>query len=83
MINIHKLKDKKILVTGGAGFIGSNICDELIKLDCKVISLDNFSTGKIDNINHLLNNKNFKARTLKILREISRTLIYVRNLLLM
>jgi len=60
MINIHKLKDKKILVTGGAGFIGSNICDELIKLGCKVISLDNFSTGKIDNINHLLNNKNFK-----------------------
>ena len=60
MSNIHKLKDKKILVTGGAGFIGSNICDELIKLGCKVISLDNFSTGKIDNINHLLNNKNFK-----------------------
>ena len=49
----------KILVTGGAGFIGSNICDALIEKGVKVTCLDNFSTGKKDNIKHLLNNHNF------------------------
>lgn len=41
----------KILVTGGAGFIGSNIVDELIKLGHNVFVIDNLSTGKIENIN--------------------------------
>lgn len=36
---------KSILVTGGAGFIGSNLIKNLIKLDCKIVSLDNYSTG--------------------------------------
>jgi len=49
-----KLSNSKILVTGGAGFIGSNLCEELLKYNCKVICLDNFSTGKIENIIHLL-----------------------------
>lgn len=52
-------KNTKILVTGGAGFIGSNICDALIDKGVNVICLDNFSTGKRDNIKHLLNNPNF------------------------
>ncbi len=43
------------IVTGGAGFIGSNLVDELVKLNHKVIVIDNFSTGKIDNIIHLKN----------------------------
>lgn len=45
-------KNKKILITGGAGFIGSHIAEELIKYDAQVTILDNFSTG---NINNLLN----------------------------
>jgi len=53
------LFDKKILVTGGAGFIGSNLCDELINLGNKVICLDNFATGKRNNIEKLLENSNF------------------------
>lgn len=46
----------KILVTGGAGFIGSNLCDALIKEGHTVTCLDNFSTGHIENISHLLDN---------------------------
>ena len=53
------LFNKTILVTGGAGFIGSNLCDELINLGNKVICLDNFSTGKRNNIEKLLENSNF------------------------
>ena len=48
-----------ILVTGGAGFIGSNICDYLISFGVKVRCLDNFSTGRKRNINHLIRDKNF------------------------
>lgn len=50
----------KILVTGGAGFIGSNLCEKLLELGHKVTCLDNFSTGKKENINQLLINTNFK-----------------------
>lgn len=47
---------KKILVTGGAGFIGSNLCEHLINKGFEVVCLDNFSTGHIRNIQHLINN---------------------------
>ena len=54
-----KLINKKILVTGGAGFIGSNLCEELLRLGNQVSCLDNFSTGKRENITLLLNNTDF------------------------
>lgn len=50
----------KILVTGGAGFIGSNLCEELLKLDHSVVCLDNFATGYIHNIEPFFENRNFK-----------------------
>ena len=50
---------KKILVTGGAGFIGSHLCKELIDTDNIVYCIDNLITGKKDNIKYLLKNKNF------------------------
>jgi len=51
---------RKILVTGGAGFIGSNLCEELLEVSNEVVCLDNFSTGKMENILHLLKRKNFR-----------------------
>ena len=49
----------KVLVTGGAGFIGSNICDKLLENGASVICLDNFMTGRRINIAHLGSNPNF------------------------
>ena len=51
---------KKILVTGGAGFLGSHLCDELLSLGNDVICLDNFYTGSKNNIYHLLDHKKFE-----------------------
>lgn len=50
---------KNVLVTGGAGFIGSHLCDELVKTS-KVICIDDFSTGNEKNIDHLLAESNFE-----------------------
>lgn len=55
-INLTK---KRILVTGGAGFIGSNLCEALIYLGNEVVCLDNFAMGKKENISHLLPEENF------------------------
>lgn len=49
-----------VLVTGGAGFIGSNLCDTLVANGNQVSCLDNFATGKKENIEHLLKLPNFK-----------------------
>ena len=51
---MENLKNKKVLVTGGAGFIGSHLVDRLINLGAKVIVLDNLVSGKIENIKHNL-----------------------------
>ena len=48
-----------ILVTGGAGFLGSHLCDRLINEGHKVICLDNYFTGRKENINHLIDNPSF------------------------
>ena len=53
-------KDSTILVTGGAGFIGSNLCDHLLSQGHRVVCLDSFITGKPENIQHQFNNPNFK-----------------------
>lgn len=55
--------NSKILVTGGAGFIGSNLCEALINLGHHVTCLDNFATGKMENIQSLLSHPEFKLIT--------------------
>lgn len=54
-----KLNNKRILVTGGAGFIGSNLCEELLSLGAIVTCLDNFATGFRENLTECLKNPNF------------------------
>ena len=51
---------KRVLVTGGAGFIGSFLCESLIKEGNYVICCDNFYTGNKDNLKRINNNKNFE-----------------------
>jgi UDP-glucuronate decarboxylase len=51
---------KRILVTGGAGFIGSHLCERLLQEGHEVICVDNFYTGTKDNIKHLMNNPYFE-----------------------
>jgi len=58
-----KITHSKILVTGGAGFIGSNLCRDLLKHNNQVTCLDNFSTGKKENIEPFLKDKNFNLIT--------------------
>lgn len=53
-------ENKKILITGGAGFIGSHLCKALIKKQHYIICLDNLLTGSINNVSELLDNPNFE-----------------------
>lgn len=60
MDNQRQIKNSNVLVTGGAGFIGSNLIDALMNQNNQVVCLDNFSTGKRKNIEHHLGNIHFK-----------------------
>ena len=53
------LTNKKLLITGGAGFIGSNLIEYFLKNNNEVVCLDNLSTGHKKNINPFMDNKNF------------------------
>jgi UDP-N-acetylglucosamine/UDP-N-acetylgalactosamine 4-epimerase len=54
------LKDSRVLVTGGAGFIGSNLVESFLQSGNRVVCLDNFSTGKRKNVENFLDNPKFK-----------------------
>jgi UDP-N-acetylglucosamine 4-epimerase len=60
MSEYQKIQNTKVLVTGGAGFIGSNLCEDLLKYNNEVVCLDNFSTGHKHNILAFLSNTNFR-----------------------
>jgi len=57
---MNLLTGKRVLVTGGAGFIGSSLCHDLLERDNEVVCLDNFATGKRENISDLKGNPRFK-----------------------
>ncbi len=57
---MNLLTGKRVLVTGGAGFIGSSLCHDLLERDNEVVCLDNFATGKKENISDLKGNPRFR-----------------------
>ena len=61
-MNLETLQKKKILVTGGAGFIGSHLCERLLAQGADVLCVDNFFTGQKANISQLLANPNFEIQ---------------------
>ena len=50
---------EKVLITGGAGFIGSHLCDHFLRQGCEVVCVDNLLTGSLDNIAHMMPNEKF------------------------
>jgi len=72
-----RINDKKVLVTGAAGFIGSNLAENLLEIGSEVIGIDNFFNGRIENLEDALKFKNFQffkgdIRDLNFLLEILR-----------
>jgi UDP-N-acetylglucosamine/UDP-N-acetylgalactosamine 4-epimerase len=63
MSDYPRITHKRVLVTGGAGFIGSNLCEDLLKYDNQVVCLDNFSTGRVENIKDFRSDKQFTLIT--------------------
>ena len=57
---MSRFQTKRVLVTGGAGFLGSHLCERLLSRNCDVLCADNFFTGSKDNIRHLLGNPHFE-----------------------
>ena len=72
---------KTVLITGGAGFIGSHLCEALLDKKFRVICMDNFITGDKKNVEHLMQNKNFKLITHDISKhiELDESVDYVLN----
>ena len=57
---MHISNRKRVLVTGGAGFLGSHLCERLLSDGCDVLCLDNFYSGTKDNVSHLIGNPHFE-----------------------
>ena len=53
---------RRVVITGGAGFLGSHLCDHLLQRGLSVVALDNLLTGSMDNVAHLLSNPRFSFR---------------------
>lgn len=69
----------KVIITGAAGFVGSNFVDYLLKKNFKVIGIDNFKTGKKEFLKNALQNKNFKFHKLDLLKLKKNSKIFMNN----
>lgn len=72
-------KNNKILIAGGAGFIGSHLCEKLLEQNFKVTCLDNLHTGNKNNIKKFAKNKNFKFINHDIVKSINIKTDYILN----
>jgi UDP-glucuronate decarboxylase len=70
----------KILVTGAAGFIGQSLCKSLLELDHKVVALDNFSTGSLENVEKFIGSDNFEVIEHDVIRYIDLNVDGIINL---
>ncbi len=70
----------RILVTGGAGFLGSHLCERLLAMNHHVICLDNFFTGELDNVEHLVSNPRFEIVRHDVCQPISLEVDQIYNL---
>jgi len=71
---------KKILITGGAGFLGSNLCARLLNEGNKVFCLDNFYTGRIENVQNMFSNPNFVLLRQNVMDKYNESMDEVYNL---
>ena len=71
---------KKILVTGGAGFLGSHLCEKLLAKDNHVICLDNLFTGNVENLCNFIRNKNFEFINADVVNKIDINVDEIYNL---
>jgi len=76
----HNWQRKKVMVTGGAGLIGSFLCEELLNRGHEVLCVDNFYTGNKDNVSHLLANPNFEVIRHDIIRPLDAEVSEIYNL---
>lgn len=76
----RQVRNSRILVTGGAGFIGSNLVDELIERDIDVMVLDNLSSGKMENVNPKAKFHNVDIRNLEEIKPLFKNVDYVFHL---
>jgi len=67
-LNSTTLPKGRYLVTGGAGFVGSHLCERLVDLGCEVLSVDNYITGRPENVKSLLGNRLFQQMEQDIVR---------------
>jgi UDP-N-acetylglucosamine/UDP-N-acetylgalactosamine 4-epimerase len=77
ILEVHDFKSEKYLVTGAAGFIGSNICIELISRGANVIGIDNLSFGSLQSLEEIIKHPNFRFQEIDILSELE--LINIMN----
>ncbi len=78
--NNNVAQQKKILVTGGAGFLGSNLCAHLLQQGHEVVALDNFYTGRIQNIEPLKKNSKFSVIDHDVIKPIELGVDWIFNL---
>lgn len=71
MLNVHNVGPKRVLVTGAAGFLGSTLCERLLKDGHTVLGVDNYFTGVKRNVAHLLGNPRFEMREHDIVKPLS------------